>query len=289
MIQLGIIGHPLGHTLSPVMHKAALDHLDIEGDYIALDTPPEDLVTRIKYLKVQGFKGFNVTIPLKVWITPLLNEVDEYANLAGAVNTVIISENKSLYGCNTDIDGFISSIPENVRASLKSKNAAVFGVGGAARAVAIGLAMIGVKEITFYARNPQKAVKIKNIIFSSFPEIKVNIQEFNEFANLGYASIVINTTPLGLQGVNEDISPLNKKAVGGLVENTIVYDLIYKPRETRLITYAKSRGLYTIDGLEMLVLQGAKAFSLWMDKEAPVDIMREAVLKSLKSEGNNIT
>ena len=92
-----------------------------------------------------------------------------------------------------------------------------------------------------------------------------------------------------MQGVNEDISPLNKKAVSGLVENTIVYDLIYKPRETRLITYAKSCGLYTIDGLEMLVLQGAKAFSLWLDKEAPVDIMREAVLKSLKSEGNNIT
>ncbi|OGH96789.1 MAG: shikimate dehydrogenase [Candidatus Melainabacteria bacterium RIFOXYA12_FULL_32_12] len=284
MIKLGIIGYPLGHTLSPVMHKAALDYLGIEGDYAVLETPPEELINRIKYLKVQGFRGFNVTIPLKVWIVPLLNEVDEYANLAGAVNTVIISENKDLYGYNTDIDGFIESIPEDLKENLKSKKAAILGAGGAARAVAIGLSTIGINEITFYARNPEKANIIQDVILEGFPEIKVKIKEFNEFADLSYASIVVNTTPIGMQGINEGISPINKKTVEGLAENTIVYDLIYKPRETKLIQYAKEHGLYTLDGLEMLILQGAKALSLWIDQEAPVEVMREAVLKSLKSE-----
>lgn len=284
MIKLGIIGYPLGHTLSPIMHKAALDYLQIDGDYIAIETPPDQLFDRIKYLKIEGFKGFNVTIPLKVWMVPLLNEVDEYANVAGAVNTVIISENKSLYGYNTDIDGFIEAIPEDLRKNLNSKRAAVFGSGGAARAVAIGLSLLGIDNITFYARNYEKAIKIKKVLADNFPDVKVNIQEYNEFANLSYAAIVVNATPIGMQGINEDISPINKRSIEGLNENTIVYDLIYKPRETKLLKYAKRHNLYTIDGLEMLVLQGAKALSLWTGVESPVNIMREAALKSLKGE-----
>lgn len=279
MIKLGIIGYPLGHTLSPVMHKAALRHLGIEGNYFVLETPPESLIDRIKQLKIEDFIGFNVTIPLKVWVVPLLNEVDEYANIAGAVNTVIISKNKELYGCNTDIDGFIGAIPEDLRKNLKHKKAVVFGAGGAARAIAVGLSMLNLDEITFYARNLEKAVKLNEIMSASFPDVKIKIKEHNEYADLSYASIIVNTTPIGMQGINEGISPVNKSSVESIQSDAIVYDLVYKPNRTRLLQYAEECNLFTIGGLEMLILQGAKALSLWINQEIPVDIMREAVLK----------
>lgn len=285
MIKLGIIGYPLGHSLSPVMHKAALDYLGIDGKYSLIETKPEDLIDTIKRLKVEGYKGFNVTIPLKVWITPLLNEVDDYANLMGSVNTVIIKENKDLVGYNTDIIGFINSISDEQRKKLKSRKAAVFGVGGAARAVAVGLAAIGLGEIIFYARDTEKAAKIKDMMNLNFPDIKIRVRQFTDYPDLSHVSIAINTTPIGMKGDYIGISPISKRSVESLPEDAIVYDLVYNPEETRFLQYAKEKNLTTINGIEMLVLQGAEALSVWIDKEPPVNIMREAVLKSLEQNG----
>lgn len=281
MIKLGIIGYPLGHSLSGAMHKAALKYLGIDGNYYILETPPNQLIDRIKHLKIEDFTGFNVTIPLKVWIAPLLNDVDDYANIAGAVNTVVIKENKEMVGYNTDIYGFIEAIPKEHQENLKGKKAAVFGVGGAARAVAVGLAQLGLEEITFYARNTEKALKLKEIIQASFPEIEIKTSSNDQNADLSYSSIFINTTPLGMQGANEEISPISNRAINSLQDDCIVYDLVYRPKVTKLIQLAQKRDLFTLDGTEMLVLQGAKALYIWLEKEAPVDIMREAVLKNL--------
>lgn len=279
MIKLGILGYPITHSLSPIMHKAALDHLGISGSYEVIETPPDELVDKVKYVRVNGFRGFNVTIPLKVWILPFLNNVDNNANVAGAVNTVVIDENKNLNGYNTDIYGFISTIPESIKKSLHSKKAAILGAGGAARAVALGLALMGLSEIILYSRNMDKSQKIREIICDNFSNIKVKTREFNEFADLSFASILINTTPVGMEGSSKGYSPLSKRSVQSLDEESIVYDLIYKPRKTKLIEYAQNRNLMTIDGSEMLVLQGVKALSLWINQEPPVDIMREAILK----------
>jgi len=281
MIKLGVIGYPLNHTLSPDMHNSALKYLGIEGHYYKLETPPEDLVSQVKYLKVQDFTGFNITIPLKVWITPLLNSEDDIANIAGAVNTVIIDEGKNLHGYNTDVYGFVEAIPAEIRENLKSKRAAVLGSGGAARAVAVGLAQMGLEHITFYSRNERKATSLKDAIANNFPLTSIEIKEFNEFADLSYASIVVNSTPVGMQGNNQDISPITKKSVESLPQDALVYDLVYRPQETRLLHYAKNRGLATLNGVEMLVLQGAKALSLWINRDAPVDVMRQAVLDNL--------
>ena len=281
MNKFGIIGFPLGHTLSPAMHKAALNYYGIEGDYIPMETDPEDLIDRIKQLKIENFKGFNVTIPHKVFVVPLLSSVDDIANIVGAVNTIVIDNNKALHGYNTDIYGFIHAIPENLRENLKSKKAAVLGVGGAARAVAIGLIQIGICDLVFYARNEEKALILADILSHKFPDISITVKGFNEYADLSEYSIVVNTTPLGMKGDYYNVSPLNRRAVQSLKNDAIVYDLIYKPKVTKLLKYAKDRELITIDGIEMLVLQGAKAFEIWTGKEAPVDIMREAVIKSL--------
>jgi len=177
MIKLGIMGYPLGHSLSPIMHKAALEYLGVDAEYALIETRPEDLIDQIKRLRIENYTGFNVTIPLKVWIVPLLNEVDDFANLIGAVNTVIIDRSKGLIGYNTDIIGFIEAIPPQLRENLKNKKAAVFGVGGAARAVAVGLGTIGVGEIIFYSRDTQKASKIKEITFL----LNIHVQQSTEY------------------------------------------------------------------------------------------------------------
>ena len=151
MYKLGIIGYPLGHSISAAIQKAGLEAMGVEGSYDVMETPPEDLINRIKYIKNNGYNGFNVTIPLKVPMSLFLDDIDDYANIAGCVNTVKIGENKEFYGYNTDIYGFKKAIPPS--ADLNGKTAGILGTGGAARAAVVGLAGMGIREIDFYTRN----------------------------------------------------------------------------------------------------------------------------------------
>lgn len=279
--KLALIGYPLGHSVSPLIHNAALKHCNLNGDYTLLETPPEDIVDRVKYLKIYNYRGFNVTIPLKIYIAPFLEDVDEYANLAGAVNTVKIEDNKFMYGYNTDIAGFINAIPEEKKAALEGGTAFVYGTGGAARAVLVALNALGVKDIRFYARNPEKALNFVKNSCSKFDGLELSLYEQDYFADLSEANIVVNTTPLGMKGANQDISPFDQKSADTLKEDTIIYDLVYNPRNTLMLKYAKERNLFTIDGLEMLVQQGAKAFEIWTDEKAPLDLMRSVAIEEL--------
>ena len=281
MIRLGLLGYPLGHSLSPVMHKAAFKHLEMDGDYTLIETPPDELFDTLKSLKIKKFTGFNVTIPLKVWIVPLLDKVDDYSNLAGAVNTVLITEDNQLHGFNTDIYGFINAIPHEMRLNLKGKKAAVFGTGGVARSAAVGLYKIGVSEIDFYTRSLEKSTEFQELMTTKLPDAKLNFKENNFFPDLTGVSIAVNATPLGMEGVNVDISPAAKSSIDSLPKDAIVYDLVYKPKKTTLLKYAEALGLKTIDGTEMLVLQGAKAFEIWTNKKPPVSTMRSTVLNYL--------
>ena len=145
MYKFGIIGYPLGHSLSAVIQKSAFESMNIDATYEVLETPPENLIDRIKFLKRNDFNGFNVTIPLKVPVSLFVNEIDDDANIAGCVNTVKITENKEFYGYNTDIYGFVSAIPKDV--DLSGKYAAILGTGGASRAAAVGLIKKGIQEI----------------------------------------------------------------------------------------------------------------------------------------------
>lgn len=335
MLRLAIIGYPLGHSLSPVMHNAALKELGIEGSYIVLETPPEQLAEKIDFLKDNDFRGFNVTIPHKTEVIKYLDSVDDAAKIVGAVNTVVIDENKKLHGYNTDVYGFVEAIPPELRKSgLRAEaeeapkplrnavhpeqpgRAAVLGSGGAARAVLAGLIQIGIKEISIFARNTEKALELKEFVLKNFsklsfseseanvriypacnfthnqngqiltaatqPEddnktIKINCDLLNENIDLSGFSIVVNTTPLGMKGKNEDFSPLSEKSVESLPEDAVVYDIVYNPLKTRLLEYAEKKGLKTINGLEMLVLQGAKGFELWTGQKPPVSVMRNSL------------
>jgi len=274
MLKLGIIGYPLEHSLSPVMHNAALKELGIEGIYEVLETPPEKLYAKVDSLKEQGYRGFNVTIPHKVEIIKFLDSIDSFAKAVGAVNTVLINENGSFNGYNTDVYGFVEAIPAETRVKLRGEKAVVLGSGGAARAVISGLAEIGIKEISIIARNQEKAQKLREIMGGNFSDIEIN---YIACRDLSEYSIIVNTTPLGMYGENERLSPLSQENIATLPEHSLVYDIIYRPRKTKLLEYAEKRGLKTLDGLEMLVLQGAKAFELWTGKNPPVEIMRDAV------------
>ena len=174
MLKLGIIGYPLGHSLSPVMQNVALKKLGIDGSYVALETPPEKLAERIDFLKNEEFRGFNVTIPHKIEIMKYLDSIDNFAKVVGAVNTVVIDENKKFHGYNTDVYGFVQAIPEEIRENLAGKKAAVLGSGGAARAVLVGLIEIGIKEISIFARNQEKSFELKEVILKNFSDVKIN-------------------------------------------------------------------------------------------------------------------
>lgn len=276
--KFGIIGYPLGHSLSSVMHMAALKALGLEGEYNPLETDPEDLVDRIKMLKRENYFGFNVTIPHKVPISLFLSKVDEYANLAGSVNTVKILEDKSLEGFNTDIYGFIKPI-ENL--DLKGKKAAILGTGGAARGVVVGLKSLGVNQIDFYTRNIVDSHAAIEGFRKKFPEVTINLVQ-NEFLNtISMYSIVVNTTPLGMKGKYADVSPLSDEIVKTLPDDSLIYDIVYNPIKTELIKKAEKYGKKYMGGLDMLVYQGARAFEIWTGKTPNPDKMKIAALYQL--------
>lgn len=276
--KFGIIGYPLGHSLSSVMHQAALKALNLDGEYNTLETEPEDLIDRIKMLKRENYFGFNVTIPHKVPISLFLSKVDEYANLAGSVNTVKILEDKTLEGFNTDIYGFMEPI-KNL--DLNEKKAAILGTGGAARGVVVGLKSLGVSQIDFYTRNIVDSHAAIEGFRKKFPEITINLIQ-NEFLNtVSIYSIVVNTTPLGMKGKYADISPLSEKIVKTLPDDGLIYDIVYNPIKTELIKYAEKADKKYIGGLDMLVYQGARAFEIWTEKAPNPDKMKIAALEQL--------
>lgn len=281
MIKLGLIGTPIKQSLSPTIHNTAFESLGIEGNYELLETSPEDVVDRIKFLKAQGFAGFNVTTPLKVPVTLFLQQVDDVADMAGAVNTVKISDDKYLYGYNTDVYGFVNGIPAAMRASLKRKKAVIFGTGGVSRAAVIGLSQIGVDEIVFYSTALEKAKDVVEFLDEKFPQIKFKLLSYSKDIDLWDAAIIINATPLGTLGKFGGVSPVTDEVMDTLDKNAIVYDLVYNPRETEFLKQARDRELKTVEGIEMLIHQGIKAFEIWTGEKPPIDKIRTEVLNNL--------
>ncbi len=279
MFKLGIIGYPLGHSISAAIHDAAMKSIDVEGVYDVLETPPEDLISRIKFLKTQNYTGFNVTIPLKVPVSLFLDEIDDYANIAGCVNTVKINADKTLFGYNTDIYGFKMAIP--LEYNLKNKNASILGTGGAARAAAVGLAELGVSEIDMYTRNIINSSQTLNYLRAQFPDIKFNAYQIQNIRDLSHTAIIVNSTPIGMRGYMMNESPLEESDIKKLNPETIVYDIVYNPTKTKLISMAQKHGLRTIGGLDMLIMQAQRAQIIWTGRTPDANLMKIAALEAL--------
>ena len=283
-LKLGIIKSSDTPSLSTIMHTAALQHLNLNGEYKTYDVRPDELEKAFKELKKEKIKGINITMPHKINIIPLLDELTDRAKQIGAVNTIIFKDEK-LIGDNTDISGFWDAIPENIKVNLSGKNLSILGCGGAAHACAIAFLSNNIASIKIYSRDKKKLEDFKTFLTSvKTPRWGVSIEtDLISNIDLSNTHILINTTPIGMYP-NTDESPIQKTDLEKLPKDTFVYDIIYNPLETKLLTYAKSLGLQTLNGVEMLVRQGAESFNIWLGKDvAPIEIMRNAVLDSLET------
>ena len=278
---LGVIGSPIGHSLSPVMHNAALHEMGSNFVYVAFPIDESVLSTGIAGLGAIGVQGFSVTIPHKQAIMAELVHISELATAVGAVNTVWKTA-QGWYGTNTDVEGFVSPLREMNR-DWSEENAIILGNGGAARAVVVGCAELGFKSIQVIGRNSNKLqdfIASFNNFESVASKLTVNTWDVLDSA-IENADLIVNSTPIGM-APNTNASPLTAIQSQKIQNGAIAYDLIYTPNPTEFLKQAKVQGATAIDGLEMLVQQGAAALKIWTgNSEVPVTTMRLALQKHL--------
>ncbi len=280
MYKLGIIGNPLGHSISPIIQKAGFKSIGLDVQYDLLETTGEDLIERIKFLKNNGYDGFNVTIPLKIPILFFVDKFDDYVDIAGCTNTVkITGENRMLEAYNTDIYGFKTAIPEDV--DLKDKHACILGTGGASRAATVGLIEKGISSIDFFSRNIINAEEGVNYLRKKFPKVTFGLKQIQYIGELPNTAIVVNATPVGMLGFAADEKPLSDEVIETLDKKTVVYDIVYNPLNTVLLKSAQKAGLRTVSGLDMLLYQAQRAIQIWTGKTPDVRDMKIAALESV--------
>lgn len=281
--RFGLIGWPLQHTLSPRMQQAGFDALGIDAKYEVWETETEHLVQRISSLKSQGVDGLNVTVPYKVEIMHLLDEVDAQATQVGAVNTIVVSDQKWI-GYNTDISGFIKSL-EVEGVSLSKHNVMVIGTGGAARAVAMAACVSGAASIDIFGRNPTAAKTLASVCHQR-TGARAKGHQLDKVALatvLPNAQVIVQTTSatMNVQGESDPVTAALPWA--HLAPGTVCVDIVYKPIHTSFLKTAEQHQAKTIGGLGMLLYQGAKAFELWTKERAPIQVMREALLNAVSA------
>jgi shikimate dehydrogenase len=279
MIQLGLIGYPLGHSLSPKIHVAALKACELDGNYSLFPIHPTDrqgLKDLLSRIRLGELHGLNVTIPHKQNVIEFMDELTQTAKAIGAVNTIYLRENK-LIGDNTDASGFLSDLKKFIgnRELGIEKSALVLGAGGSARAVVYTLLNDG-WNVTLASRRIEQAQELAN----TFKDHVLHITIITDLrpstlrqAQGNVFDLIVNTTPIGTTP-NTDQSPLPENIT--LSKDAVIYDLVYNPRETKLVKDARAQGLQATTGLGMLIEQAALAFELWTGHNPPRDILRIA-------------
>jgi shikimate dehydrogenase len=267
----GVIGSPIGHSKSPDLHDFWLKRYGIQGHYIPLDVAQSDLRDVLKAMPKMGFVGANVTIPHKESVLAIADIVTDRAALIGAANTLIFRPDGKLHADNTDGYGFVENLRSNAKWNPKAGPAAVFGAGGAARAVIASLLDVGVTEIRLSNRTRLRADVLKAEFGS-----KINVVEWVQAGNmLDGAMTVVNTTSLGMVGKPEFKVPLD-----ALSPKAVVTDLVYTPLRTDFLEKAKQNGCQTVDGLGMLLHQAAPGFERWFGVRPEIDDETRQVLLS---------
>jgi len=271
----GVWGHPVGHSRSPAMQNAALAALGLDWVYVPFDVAPGDAAAALSGLRALGMVGVNVTVPLKEAVLPLLDEVDEDARWIGSVNTVHNLDGV-LRGYSTDGAGFLRSL-EAAGQPTRGRRVLLLGAGGSARAVAFALASRGCRCL-IANRTEARAVSLARAVNARHPEAATAI---GWGASAGDPDLIVNTTTLGMHP-NEDASPALPPDT--FAAKPFVYDLVYAPARTRLLAAAAAAGCGTMNGVKMLVWQGALSLALWTGRspeEMPVAAMEAVVLASL--------
>lgn len=259
----GIFGYPVEHTLSPAMHNAAFEHLSLDYCYMPFSVRPEFLGNAVMAIRALNLRGVNITVPHKEKVMPFLDKVDNEASFIGAVNTIVNSDGV-LTGYNTDGRGFMESLAE-AEIAVGNKTILILGAGGASKSISYYLSAKAAKLFIFDV-DQNKAVRLVKELCS----IRSNVECTDSISGLKGIDILVNATPLGLKDTDPPPAPPSL-----LSQNIIVCDLIY--RDTPLLTAAAAKGCKTLNGLGMLLYQGALAFEIWTGIRPPVDVMRNAI------------
>ncbi|MFH0887190.1 MAG: shikimate dehydrogenase [bacterium] len=277
----GLIGYPLEHSLSPLMHNAAYEKLNLNYCYIPLEIKESGLKTLLTSIRYLNFAGVNVTIPYKEKVIPLLDEITDSARLIGAINT-IQNLNGKLIGHNTDGPGFLDSLRYDAGFDPAGKNMILLGAGGASRAVASTLCQAGIKTISICETDFAKGKKLVEYLGKTFKKTIDFIEPESPGLRKKISSchLLVNATPIGMYPMIND-SPLSSEII--LPKHILVYDLVYNPQDTALLKRAKKAGAKTASGLGMLIRQGALSFQIFTGIEAPYELMKKKVVETFKS------
>ncbi|MFC1978364.1 shikimate dehydrogenase [Chloroflexota bacterium] len=275
--RVGIIGHPLGHSISPVFQQAAFNYLNIDAYYEIWEIEPDDIRKVLDGLRARDALGCNITVPYKETVMPMLDECDALCRRIGACNTIVNNSGK-LMGYNTDADGFIKALLKYGDYPLFGKKVVILGSGGVARAAGFALLNAGIGSLTIAYDIQNQAENLAKDLRNVGGQIE--IIESKELAGaVAGCDLLVNCTPFGMKA-----TPLEGKSLvdaKDISSGILVYDVVYNPLKTQLLLNAEKAGADTLEGLAMLVYQGAAAFELWMGKDAPVDVMFEAALSAL--------
>lgn len=279
----GVIGDPISHSLSALMQNRALKKAGIDALYLPFHVPPAELAAFIDAARRWPCDGFNVTIPHKQSIMEYLEDVSEEARLIGAINTVT-NQSGRLIGTNTDATGYIRSLREDGHCDPATGTAIVLGAGGAAHAVCYGLLKADIAKIILCNRTAAHAELLRNHFATAYPH-RIEVIPWEQATLVDAFSrsqLLINTTSVGMNGTEFDGLPL-----AALPQKSLVSDLVYRPRQTPLLRAAAACGLRTMDGLGMLVYQGAASFEIWTGVAPDIAVMRTALTEALADESRS--
>ncbi|NLB66585.1 MAG: shikimate dehydrogenase [Lentisphaerae bacterium] len=280
-IPYALLGHPVGHSLSPAMHNAAFQHLGLPGRYILLDVAPADLETTLDELHGQSFGGLNITIPHKEAACRFLNRYHSLSDTArrlGSVNTVVFHRDGRMEGHNTDAPGFLDAFREAFRATPRGKHVMLLGCGGAGRALALTCVEQGAASLRLVDVNPDVRCRLRRAIRRRAPDLPVAGMAPARAARVAaQCNVIIQATPVGMKPGDPSLLPPEAFRKGQLV-----VDLIYNPARTPLLAIAKAAGARVANGLGMLLHQGVRAFRLWTGQKPPVNVMRAALEQGLQ-------
>ena len=277
---LGIIGHPIGHSISPRFQQAGLDHLAVDHRYLPYEVQPDQVADFVASLRSNAVRGINVTVPHKEAVMPFLDEIDEWAAEAGAVNTIVNRAGR-LVGYNTDGYGFLRALRESAGLDPAGKRALILGAGGSARGVVQALLRAGVADLTIANRTLERAGALAELAANrNVPTRAVQLDAL-QAGNVAEATdLIVNCTSLGMHhGPDEGASPLGASRIPA---SALVYDLVYNPMLTPLLREAQMAGAPTLGGISMLVYQGAASFELWLERPAPVSVMMDAAMSAMR-------
>ncbi len=281
--EMGVIGSPIGHSVSPAFQQAALDQAGINATYLAYDVLAEELRAFVQGLREPGVLGINITTPHKGAVIPFLDEMDDWATAAGAVNTIVAREGR-LTGHNTDGVGFLRALRDEAGFSPEGRCALVLGAGGSARAVVLALSRSNVAGLTIANRTLSKAETLAELAQQNGVSASAMGLDQDSLTTVAKeADLIVNCTSIGMvRGPDENGAPLLRDQIP---PSALVNDLVYNPKETPLLREAEAAGAKTLGGIYMLVYQGASAFEMWTGKPAPVSVMLEAALAAMAARG----